>query len=99
MKPGMNIMASELISTAYFINPSHQFVCLHMYPLIVARQQLGKRFRATTNTRKNRRTVGRVVYCTVRVVSKESLWVSLCIVIVFVVVVIIVVVVVIVFAM
>jgi hypothetical protein len=26
------VMAPEPISTAYFINPSHQFVCLHVYP-------------------------------------------------------------------
>jgi hypothetical protein len=35
-------MAPEPISTAYFINPSHQSVCLYVYPPIVARQQLGK---------------------------------------------------------
>jgi hypothetical protein len=27
---------------AYFVNPSHQSVCLYVYPLIVARQQLVK---------------------------------------------------------
>jgi hypothetical protein len=26
------IMAPEPISTAYFINPSHQSVCLYVYP-------------------------------------------------------------------
>jgi hypothetical protein len=33
MKPGMYIMASEPISTAYFINPSHQSVYVYVYPL------------------------------------------------------------------
>jgi hypothetical protein len=32
MKPGMYIMAHEPISTAYFINPTHQSVCLHVCP-------------------------------------------------------------------
>jgi hypothetical protein len=31
------------------------------------------------NTRNNRRNVGGIVFCTARVVSKESLWVCLCI--------------------
>jgi hypothetical protein len=30
------------ISAAYFINPSHHSVCLHVYASIVARQRLGK---------------------------------------------------------
>jgi hypothetical protein len=42
MKLGMYIIAPEHISTAYFINPSHQSVCLYVYPPIVARLQLGK---------------------------------------------------------
>jgi hypothetical protein len=32
MKLGMYIMAPEPISSAYFINPSHQSVCLYVYP-------------------------------------------------------------------
>jgi hypothetical protein len=32
MKLGMYIMATEPISAAYFINPSHQAVCLCMCP-------------------------------------------------------------------
>jgi hypothetical protein len=47
----MYIVTSELISVAYFINPSHQFVCLYMYPPIVARQRLGKTITVATNTR------------------------------------------------
>jgi hypothetical protein len=40
MKLDMYIMAPELISTAYFINPSRQSVCLHVYPPIIARQRI-----------------------------------------------------------
>jgi hypothetical protein len=39
MKLGIYIMASELISKAYIINPSNQSVCMCI-PLIVATQQL-----------------------------------------------------------
>jgi hypothetical protein len=46
----MYIMEPEPISTVYFINPFHQSVCLYMYPLIVAREQLGKNVIAATNT-------------------------------------------------
>jgi hypothetical protein len=63
MKLGMYvyIMVPELISMAYFINPSHQSVCLYVYPpsaarqelgknpSIVAKQRLGKNFTAATN--------------------------------------------------
>jgi hypothetical protein len=50
MNLGMYIMTSEPISMAYFINPSHHSVRLYVYPLIVARQRLGKNFIAVTNT-------------------------------------------------
>jgi hypothetical protein len=43
-------MAREPISPAYFINPYHQSVCLYAYPLLVARQRLGKSVTAATNT-------------------------------------------------
>jgi hypothetical protein len=33
MKPGMYIISSEPISTAPFLNPSSQFVCLYVYLL------------------------------------------------------------------
>jgi hypothetical protein len=46
----MYIMAPEPVSTAYYINPSHQSVCIYVYPLIVARQRLGKKVTAATNT-------------------------------------------------
>jgi hypothetical protein len=50
IKLGTCIMAPEPISTAYFMNPSHQSVCLYLYPPLVARQQLGKKVKAETNT-------------------------------------------------
>jgi ABC-type uncharacterized transport system permease subunit len=66
MKLGMRIMVLEPISTACFINPSHRSVCLHVYPLIVARQRLGKHIPAVIVG-----IVGGVLYA-VRVVSKEN---------------------------
>jgi hypothetical protein len=50
MKLGKYIMAPKFISTAYFINPSHQSVCLYMYTAIVVRQRLGKNVIAKTST-------------------------------------------------
>jgi hypothetical protein len=41
MRLGMYIIAPGSISTAYFINPSQQSVCLYVCPPIVARQRLG----------------------------------------------------------
>jgi hypothetical protein len=46
MKLGMNVMAPEPISTAYFISPYHQSVCLYLY---VARQRVGKNVTTATN--------------------------------------------------
>jgi hypothetical protein len=48
-------------------------------PPSVARQRLGKHVPAAKNTRKNKIIVGRVIFYAVRVLSKESLWVRLCI--------------------
>jgi hypothetical protein len=48
MKLGMCVMASESISTAYVLNPSHQF--LFLYPPLVARLRLGENVTAATNT-------------------------------------------------
>jgi hypothetical protein len=50
MEIGIYIMTPEPISTAYFINPSHQSVCLYVYPPTVARQRLVKNVTAVTNT-------------------------------------------------
>jgi hypothetical protein len=72
MKFGTYIMAPEPISTAHFIKLSHQSVCLYVYPLPkVAMQRFGKHVSAATNTRNNR-IVGRIVFCSVHAVSKES---------------------------
>jgi hypothetical protein len=70
MKLGTYIMAHEHISTAYFINPSHQSVWLYVYPTIVAKQRLSKHVPAVKNTDSSRRIVGRVVFYVVRFVSK-----------------------------
>jgi hypothetical protein len=40
MKLGLYIMAPGPISTAYFINPSHQSVCLYVYPRLFWAGQL-----------------------------------------------------------
>jgi uncharacterized protein (DUF486 family) len=39
----MYIKAPDPISTSYLINTSYQAACLYVYPLIVARQRLGKK--------------------------------------------------------
>jgi hypothetical protein len=49
MKLGMYIMASEPISTAYFIIPPPIYVSVYVSPT-VARQRLGKNVTAATNT-------------------------------------------------
>jgi hypothetical protein len=88
----MYIMATEPISTAYFINlPSvYMCVCVSLLSLLgngsikcippnVARQRLGNHVTAATNTCNNRQIVGRIIFYAVRVISKESLCVCLCI--------------------
>jgi hypothetical protein len=47
---GMYTTAPESISTAYFVSPSHQSVCLYVYPLIILRQRLSKNVTAAMNT-------------------------------------------------
>jgi hypothetical protein len=51
MKLAIYIMAPNLISRAYFINPSHQSVYLYVYPPTFARQRLVKNITAATSTR------------------------------------------------
>jgi hypothetical protein len=46
----MYILTPDPMLTAYFINPSHQSVCLRVYPNIVVRQLLGKIVNTVTNT-------------------------------------------------
>jgi hypothetical protein len=70
IKFGMYIMSPEHISTAYFINPSHQSVYLYVYPPVVAKQRLGKNVTAATNTHATR-IVGLFVFYAVRVVSRN----------------------------
>jgi hypothetical protein len=74
IKLGMYIMVLELISTAYFKNPSHQSVCLNVYAPIGARQQLRKQVPTATNTHNNRSIVGCVIFYVVYVISKESVY-------------------------
>jgi hypothetical protein len=53
-------------------------VFVYVSPLSFARQRLCKHVPAATDTRNNI-IVGHAVFCAVRVVSKESLWVSACV--------------------
>jgi hypothetical protein len=46
----MYIMPPEPTSMAYFIDPSHQSVCLYVYPSVVARQWLRKNVTVAMNT-------------------------------------------------
>jgi hypothetical protein len=57
MKLGMYIIALEFISTADFINPTHQSVCLYVYLRITARQRLCKDIPATTKNCWRRRFI------------------------------------------
>jgi transformation/transcription domain-associated protein len=66
MKLGMYIMAPETISTAYFINPSHQSVCSP----IIARQKLGKNFTVATNTPATVEELLDALFC-IRSVSRQ----------------------------
>jgi hypothetical protein len=70
MKLCVYIMASKSISTAYVINPIYHSMCPHVYPLTVTRQRLSKYVSAATNTRNNITIFRRVVFYTVRVLSK-----------------------------
>jgi hypothetical protein len=91
MKLGMYIMATESISVAYsyFLNSSHQSVSLYVYPFYRCkvkgipsfgdRRQPSKRIPTAVGTHSNRRIVGHVILCVVCFLSKESLWVYLCI--------------------
>jgi hypothetical protein len=94
MKLGMYIMVTESISVvySYFINPSHQSVsvCVSLLSLQGSglvkgitsfgdRQQLSKHVPMAVSTRSNRRIVGHVISCVVSFLSKQSLWVCLCI--------------------
>jgi hypothetical protein len=76
MKLGMYIMTPEPIAMTNFINPSHQSVCLYLYPfLIVARQRLGKQVPVATNTWNKEEMLDKSFFMR----SVSCLWVSLCI--------------------
>jgi hypothetical protein len=65
------IMTPEHISTVYFINPSHESVCLYVYLLSL----LGNGSVKTLPRRRmhtNKKIVGRVVFYEIRVATKES---------------------------
>jgi hypothetical protein len=72
MKLGTYIMAAEPISTAYFINSSHQPVSVCVSRILLGNGSAKKRNGGNEYTRNNRRIVGRVVFSAVHVVSKES---------------------------
>jgi hypothetical protein len=60
-------------------NSSPQSVCLYVYPPPLFGSCSVRNHRGTKCTPNNRRMFGRVVLYLVRVLSKESLWVCLCI--------------------
>jgi hypothetical protein len=64
----LNIMAPGKISNMYSINPSNQSCVRMCIPPFIARQPLSEHVTAATNTRNNRRIVGRM-----------CLWVCQCI--------------------
>jgi hypothetical protein len=67
----MDIMASDPIITAYFINISRQpCICMRIPP-IVARQRPGKHVSEATNSPNNRKIDGLVIFYEARVLSKE----------------------------
>jgi hypothetical protein len=71
MKLGTYVMALEPILMVYFINPSHQSVCLYVYPPIVARQQLSKNVTVAKNTRNDRRIVGCIIFHAGHFISRK----------------------------
>jgi hypothetical protein len=82
----INLYETRYIRISWHLSPSQWrtsqiplislCVCMSISPLIVARQRLGKYVPAATNTRNNRRIVGRVVLYALRVILKESLCVE-----------------------
>jgi hypothetical protein len=72
MELGMYIMAPQSTSTVYFINPSHQSVCLYVCPLSLIGKGSVKRFHGNKYTHNKRKYAVGVVLYAVRVVSKES---------------------------
>jgi hypothetical protein len=79
MKPDTYIMAPYPISTVTSLIPLISLCFYSVSQRIFARQRLVRHVLVATNTRNNRRNVGGIVLCMVRALSKESLWVSVCI--------------------
>jgi hypothetical protein len=75
MKIGMYIMAPEPIWTAYFANASHQSVCMCM----LLGNGSGNLYRCNEYTSKIEELLDTFVFSAVRVLSKESLCLCLCI--------------------
>jgi hypothetical protein len=75
MKLGVNIMAPELLSTAYFIHPSDQCACQYVHPPIVARQRFGKNVTAATNTQEQQKSywTHRLLYEPCRIKGKQAI--------------------------
>jgi hypothetical protein len=71
----------HLSQTQRLFHKSLSSICVSVYvsSRIVVRQRLGRHVTLAANTRNNRRIVGGVVFCAVHVVSKEGLWMCLCI--------------------
>jgi hypothetical protein len=72
IKSGMYITAPEPISTTYCINPSHQFVCLYVYPPFRCYATASQKHYRGNEYTCNERTVGGVIFYAVRVVPKEA---------------------------
>jgi hypothetical protein len=62
IKLEMYVMTPEPISMKYFLNPSHQSVCLHVHPSY-RYWAIGKHVSIAINTRNNR-----------RIIERECLW-------------------------
>jgi hypothetical protein len=76
-KLDMHLMTLGSFPMANLINPFHKFVCLSIPTfrcLAKARKTLSLHKKYTI-----KRTVGGVDYCSIHVVSKERLWVYLCV--------------------
>jgi hypothetical protein len=90
MRLDIHIVATEPLRTVYFINPSHQSVCLYVYPSSVCKTTTSsnislfrcyvlarKHVPAATNTRNNNRIVRRFILYAIRVLSQECMSVCL----------------------
>jgi hypothetical protein len=89
MKLRLYNMAPDPVSTAYFKNSSNQSLRLWPFPLSFLGSCLVKYIplfvlgNGSLNTfprlwiRNNRRTVGRFIFCAVRSISKDTLWIYL----------------------